>query len=73
MFTDNQRNYTVLYENIYPLHVVDNLQAVPATLLAKFEKGKQSKIYVDACINTKEKSFVGPIRNDRLVLIIFLE
>ena len=44
-----------------------------ATLLVKFEKGMQSKISIDACTHTKKKSFVGPIRYDRLVLISFWE
>ena len=40
-------------------------------MLVKFEKGMQSKISYDACIHTKEKSFIGPIKYDRLVLISF--
>ena len=51
----------------------ENIQALPATLLVKFEKGMQSKISNDACIHTKQKSFEGPIMNDRLVLIRFWE
>ena len=36
-----------------------DIQAIPATLLVKFEKGMQSKIINDASNYTKEKSFVG--------------
>ena len=32
------------------------IQALPATLLVKFEKGMQSKISNDACIHTQEKA-----------------
>ena len=73
MFTYNQRSKKVLNENIQPRHDGDNIQALPATQLVKFEEGMQSKISNDACIHTKETSFVDPVRNDRLVLISFWE
>ena len=40
--------------------IIKITQALSATLLVKFENGIKSKISNDACIHTKEESFVGP-------------
>ena len=60
-----------MYIYIYIYIKTESIQALPATLLVKFQNRMQSKISNDACSYENEKSFVGLIRNDRLVLFSF--
>ena len=50
-----------------------NIQALPASLLVKFEKGMQSKISNGACIHTREKNLGGLIVASSIVRALEVE